>query len=228
MFSWRSRTRPGSRFTNSWPGSRKTTTTSGLCQVREFEVRFCRRQRRPDATRALFQKVGCHYHDYIQFSDLPAILSALPTYDEKLRCLEALNRHSTLLVRLRITADSDPDALSHYWGRARAGKNLKPFFKIASTAAARRRERGPDATAAAAPHRAAVHLSAARRRVRLHQGQRGMPVDLLQLFQFPARHQFLQSLHSRTNTAFRLCRCHRHLRAAIRRHWCSFRKPMPP
>jgi len=65
----------------------------------------------------LFQRLCCQRGHYLIFSGLPALLSRIPGYDEKVHFLKALTRQRTMLLRLHITPQSDVDALTQYWGR---------------------------------------------------------------------------------------------------------------
>ena len=68
-------------------------------------------------TMALFRKLCCERGNYLVFSGLPALLSRLPAYDEKLHFVKALTRQRTMLLRLHITPKSDTDELAQYWGK---------------------------------------------------------------------------------------------------------------
>ena len=65
----------------------------------------------------LFRGLSCRSGNYYVFSGLPALLSRLPTYDEKLHFVKALTRQRTMLLRLHITSKSDVQALTEYWGK---------------------------------------------------------------------------------------------------------------
>ena len=68
-------------------------------------------------TLALFKELSCESGNYYVFSGLPALLSKLPTYPEKLQFVKALTRQRTMLLRLHITPKSDVAALTEYWGK---------------------------------------------------------------------------------------------------------------
>jgi hypothetical protein len=65
----------------------------------------------------LFKHLSCENGNYLVFSGLPALLSKLPTYEEKLGFLKALTRQRTMLLRLHVTPKSDIAALTAYWGK---------------------------------------------------------------------------------------------------------------
>jgi hypothetical protein len=63
------------------------------------------------------------------FSDLGLILPQVPTLHERTRLIKTLARKSTLMVKLRIRADSDIAALDRYWGRGQRAKDIKPLLQ---------------------------------------------------------------------------------------------------
>ena len=106
-------------------------------------------------------------------------------------------------MRLRVTPDSDPAALNHYWGRARAGKNLKPFFEslkeVPGGASVDLTQLLPPLPTALLytfplPGGTSVFLK----------GNEECLWTSFNFFQFPAQRQLFQSVHSRTNPALGL------------------------
>ena len=79
-------------------------------------------------TLALFKKFCCEHADYLVFGGLPAMLAQLPDYGEKLRFTKALTRQKTMLIRLRVTKDSDLKMLSEYWGKGVWGPNVRAIL----------------------------------------------------------------------------------------------------
>lgn len=63
------------------------------------------------------------------FSDLSLILPRLPSQLERTQLIKTLARKSTLMVKLRISADSDIDALDRYWSRGQRGRDVKPLLQ---------------------------------------------------------------------------------------------------
>lgn len=63
------------------------------------------------------------------FSDLSLILPRLPSQLERTQLIKTLARKSTLMVKLRIRADSDIDALDRYWSRGQRGRDVKPLMQ---------------------------------------------------------------------------------------------------
>jgi hypothetical protein len=52
----------------------------------------------------------------VLFSDQRLFLPTIPSQDERTRLLKTLARKSTMIVKLRISPDSDIDELENYWG----------------------------------------------------------------------------------------------------------------
>lgn len=71
------------------------------------------------------------------FSDHDVVLPMLPTRAAKLALITTLARKSTLLVKLRITPQSDLDTITHYWGQGPRAKDIGPLLVSVS-----HRERG--------------------------------------------------------------------------------------
>lgn len=63
------------------------------------------------------------------FSDLGLILPQITTLHERTRLIKTLARKSTLMVKLRIRADSDIEELDRYWGRGQRAKDIKPLLQ---------------------------------------------------------------------------------------------------
>jgi hypothetical protein len=56
------------------------------------------------------------------------MLALLPDSGEKVRFVKALTRQKTMLVRLRITKDSDVTKLAEYWGRSVWAPNIRAIL----------------------------------------------------------------------------------------------------
>ena len=80
-------------------------------------------------TLALFHKFCCEHGDYLVFGGLPAMLAQLPSYEEKVRFVKALTRQKTMLIRLRVTKDSDLKTLSRYWGKGVWASNIRTILE---------------------------------------------------------------------------------------------------
>lgn len=63
------------------------------------------------------------------FSDLSSVLPHIGTQAERKQLLKTLSRKSTLMVRLRISPDTDIEALESYWGRGQRSRDLTPLLR---------------------------------------------------------------------------------------------------
>lgn len=80
-------------------------------------------------TLSLFHRLCCKHGDYLVFGGLPAMLAQLPSYEEKVRFIKALTRQKTMLVRVRVTKESDLRALSEYWGKGIWAPNIRAILE---------------------------------------------------------------------------------------------------
>jgi hypothetical protein len=63
------------------------------------------------------------------FSDLPEAFSQIPTLAERRRLVKTLSRNATILMKLRITPDSDIPALTAYWKGSWRAKDIEPLLR---------------------------------------------------------------------------------------------------
>jgi len=63
------------------------------------------------------------------FSDLPEAFSQIPTLAERRRLVKTLSRNATVLMKLRITPDSDIPALTAYWKGSWSAKDIEPLLQ---------------------------------------------------------------------------------------------------
>jgi len=63
------------------------------------------------------------------FSDQSLVLSQIPSLQERMLLIKTLARKSTLMVKLRVNANSDIDALDNYWGRGQRSKDIRPLLQ---------------------------------------------------------------------------------------------------
>lgn len=63
------------------------------------------------------------------FSDQNLVLATLRTLAERTRLIKTLSRKSTLLVKLRISPDTDIETLDAYWGRRQRTKDIQPLLQ---------------------------------------------------------------------------------------------------
>jgi hypothetical protein len=85
-----------------------------------------------DKTIALFKDLCIEHGDYLVFAGLCSMLEQLPNYDEKVRFVKALTRQKTLLLRLRVTPESDIAALSNYWSRGSYATDIRTILESVS------------------------------------------------------------------------------------------------
>ncbi len=84
-------------------------------------------------TKALFRRLCCERGDFLMFSGVAAVLSRLPTYDEKAHFTKALTQQRTMLLRLHLTPQSDIDALTKYWGVGCSHTDVRMMLKSLAT-----------------------------------------------------------------------------------------------
>jgi hypothetical protein len=84
-------------------------------------------------TLKLFKQLCYQRGDYLMFSGVAAILSRIPTYEEKLAFAKALTRQRTMLLNLHIAPATDVEALDQYWDRGCWGTDLRNIFHSLAT-----------------------------------------------------------------------------------------------
>ena len=82
-----------------------------------------------DATIALVKRLVYLRGSSLCFSDLPEAFSQIPTIPERRRLVKTLSRNATVLMKLRITPDSDIKALTAYWKGAWRAKDIEPLLQ---------------------------------------------------------------------------------------------------
>ncbi len=83
----------------------------------------------PDTTVALVKKLLYRRGNSLVFSDQGLVLGRIPSLQERVRLIKTLARKSTLMVKLRIRASSDIEALDNYWGRGQRTKDIQPLLQ---------------------------------------------------------------------------------------------------
>lgn len=63
------------------------------------------------------------------FSDLADVLPLIPDDLGRLRLWRTLSREATVLMKLRVTPESNVEQLVSYWGRGGKGTSLRPFIE---------------------------------------------------------------------------------------------------
>ena len=81
------------------------------------------------ATMAMFHRLCSRRGDDIMFSGVAALLSRIPTYDEKLHFAKALTRQRTMVLNLHITPATDVDTLAQYWDRGSWGTDVHTILR---------------------------------------------------------------------------------------------------
>lgn len=66
------------------------------------------------------------------FSDLPLLLRMVKTEGERLQIRKALSRTPTLIVKLRLSPETDIAKLADYWGGYTRSKDILPFLESVS------------------------------------------------------------------------------------------------
>lgn len=82
-----------------------------------------------DATVALVERLLYMRGPSLCFSDLPEVFSQIPTIPERRRLVKTLSRNSTVLMKLRITPESDIKALTAYWKGTWRSKDIEPLLQ---------------------------------------------------------------------------------------------------
>lgn len=80
-------------------------------------------------TAASFKQASWRYGKNLICYCLPHVLAAIPTYEEKSAFMKALSRQKTMLVKMRVTPDSDINALATYWSKACWSTDVKAILE---------------------------------------------------------------------------------------------------
>ncbi|MBX7210462.1 MAG: hypothetical protein K1X78_19285 [Verrucomicrobiaceae bacterium] len=84
----------------------------------------------------LVRQVCCDHGDYLVFVGLPAVLSRLPSYDEKLALMRGLTRQRTLTLRLVLRPDTNVDDVADYWSRGMWSTDVKTILNSVASSPA--------------------------------------------------------------------------------------------
>lgn len=93
-----------------------------------FDEYFASSGLSPDIV-AMVKSLSYPHGKLLFFGDAPLVMEKLPSYQDKVKFLKAMERKPTLLLRLHITQDSDVAALANYWSKAAWGKDIKPMLE---------------------------------------------------------------------------------------------------
>jgi len=80
-------------------------------------------------TKKLVLPLIYRYGSFLFFADLRSIEESLPSPEERLALLKTLSREATYLVRIRVTRQSDIEAMVNYWGRNGRAKEVRPLLE---------------------------------------------------------------------------------------------------
>ena len=80
------------------------------------------------ATRKLVEPLIYRRGEFMYFADLPSI-GYLPARTERSNLLKTLMRDATFLAHLKISPDSDIEALGKYWGRGARSHEVRPILE---------------------------------------------------------------------------------------------------
>jgi hypothetical protein len=84
-------------------------------------------------TVTLFKRLSYVRDSYYIFSGLPALLSRMPSAADKLHLLKAFSLQRTMLLRLRITPESDVPALAEYWAKSAWNTDVQTILQSLTT-----------------------------------------------------------------------------------------------
>lgn len=87
-----------------------------------------------DETLKMFESLCCTHGDYQVLAGLPALLSRLSEYSEKLALMRALSRQKTLTLRMVLRPGTDVSELANYWGKGMWASDVRTILSsIAET-----------------------------------------------------------------------------------------------
>ena len=81
------------------------------------------------STRVLLEKLVYRNGNILFFADMPILMKNIPTNAERREVFQALSCEKTILLKLRITDDSDTHALAQYWGGGARAKEIYPLLE---------------------------------------------------------------------------------------------------
>ena len=81
------------------------------------------------ATTSLLKKMSCQAGNFLVCYCMPYVLAAIPAYEEKVSLIKALSRQETMLLRMKITPETNVDALVSYWGKGRRSSNVRALLE---------------------------------------------------------------------------------------------------
>ncbi|HTJ00431.1 MAG TPA: hypothetical protein VL527_16245 [Dongiaceae bacterium] len=81
---------------------------------------------------ALFQKLSYTRGQFLLFSDWQALLQALPDESQRSAVVQSLMGRFVLFVSLKVTPQTDIEALIRYWGNHGNAENIRPILEAAT------------------------------------------------------------------------------------------------
>jgi hypothetical protein len=106
----------------------ENTTAFTFVPSKSLEDRFSKGGVSPETT-SLFKKMSCDYGSYLIFSGMSVLLSSMPKIEDRVRVLQVLTEQKSLLVRLRINAQTDVRALDRYWAKGLWTTDLRALLQ---------------------------------------------------------------------------------------------------
>ena len=85
-----------------------------------------------EGTLALVKSLVYQRGTTLCFSDVPEVLSKIPSAAERRRLTKTLARNSTVLMKLRVKPDTDINALISYWAKGGRAKDIEPLLESLS------------------------------------------------------------------------------------------------
>jgi hypothetical protein len=85
-----------------------------------------------DSTVTMFKTLLYQEGELLRFADSDVVLRKLEDRHERLRFVKTISRRSSLLVKLKVTPESDIDSLIEYWGQGGRSKDLRPLLESLS------------------------------------------------------------------------------------------------
>ena len=80
-------------------------------------------------TRKLVEPLIHHRRGFMYFADLRSIAGAVAPRSELVNLVKTLSRDATFIVHLKLSKNSDIEALVNYWGRGGRTQNVRPIIE---------------------------------------------------------------------------------------------------
>jgi 5-methylcytosine-specific restriction endonuclease McrA len=96
-------------------------------QSRDLEERLKAAGVSPEVA-ARLRAMVCPHGKYLVFSGLQALLSIVPTAEERMRVMQVLTEQKSVLIKLKVDENSNLDELARYWDKAGDSINTKALL----------------------------------------------------------------------------------------------------